>query len=268
MHMRLFWSVFAVLAMVGFSAPALALGITPTLISFSDGERFKDVTLINTSEETKTYEMSWKFFEMQETGTSYKEIEESLTEFDVSEFVFYTPRRITIPAKGSQKIRMAFRRPSEVPPGDYHAHLLFSPADNPEIDEGTTQSQSAAAGVSVRVGYSIPVVIRAGAFEEKGSIGQIAMRRTGTNKLTVDVPVIRNEGNHALIAKLEAYHINGGEEELVGEVVNAHVFTEVDQRIVPVTLKDEIQGGSLKIVLKSVESGNDTIFDEETFPLN
>lgn len=257
---------FAVL----FAGSAYAdLSITPTLIHFEDGDRYKDVTLINTSEETKTYEMSWKFLEMQETGASYKPVEGSVSAFDVSKYVFYTPRRVTIPAKGSQKIRMAFRRPKEVPNGDYSAHLLFSPSENPEINTEKRQAQSAAAGVSVKVGYSIPVIVRAGQFVGAGDIGRINLTRSTRNKLTVNVPVKRPAGDYGVIGAVKVYHLPaGGGEELVGEVVNANVFTEIDQRIIPVALNKEVSGGQLKVVLLSGKKNNDSVFDTETFPLN
>ncbi len=263
----LFISFFFVLCLP-FSAHA-NLGLIPTIVYFEDGERYKDVVLLNTTEETKTYEMNWVFFEMQEAGASYKTIEGSLTEFDVSKYVFYTPRRVTIPAKGSQKVRLAFRRPSEVPTGDYYAHLSFSPVDNPKIEGEKTQEQSSAAGVAIRVGYSIPVIVRIGEFQEGAEIGQIQITRSSRNKLVLEVPVKRAPGDYGVIGHLMAYHLpaNGQEERLIGEVVNANVFTEIDQRIVPITLTEEISSGHIKVILKSGKKEDDTIFDEETFPI-
>ncbi len=265
-----FFVLACVLSLMMFQGAAHAnLGITPTIISFADGERYKDITLINTSEETKTFQMSWRFFEMQETGASYEPVEKSLSEFDVSKHVFFTPRRVTIPAKGSQKIRMAFRRPAEVPEGDFHAHLLFSPADNPQIDDEKTQDQSAAAGVSVKVGYSVPVIVRTGDFQEGGKIGQIQIARSEKGALTVNVPISRVEGQHGLVGHLNVYHVPAsGAEKLVGEVSNANIFPEVAQRLIPVTLQEEVSGGSLKLVLKSGTKDDETVFDEQTFPLN
>ena len=242
------------------------LGVTPTIIYFEDGERFKDVTLINNTEETKTYEMSWKFFEMQSTGTSYKPIESSLTEFDTSKYVFFTPRRITIPANGSQKIRMAYRRPSTLPDGDFHAHLLFAPADDPIQDAAQTGQRRASAGVAMRIGYSIPIIIRNGSFQEAGKIGRINLKRSDNGRLIVDVPITRNPGKHGTLAALEVYHQLDGREKLVGEVVNANIFPEIEQRTIGVALREEVQRGQLKIVLKSIKAGN-PVFDEQIFPL-
>ncbi len=266
------WVIFLSIGVMLFNPKAAEanLGITPTIITFEDGERYKDVTLINTSETTKTFQMSWRFFKMQETGASYQPIEQPLNGFDVSKHVFFTPRRVTIPAKGSQKIRMAFRRPADVPEGDFHAHLLFSPAEEPKIDDGKTQEQSSAAGVSVKVGYSIPIVIRNGKFQESGKIGQIQITRSSTSgKLSINVPVSRSQGVHGVIGHLSVFHVtSNNQEKLVGEVSNANVFPEIKQRLIPVALQEEISGGSLKIVLKSGIKNDETIFDEQLFPLN
>lgn len=266
------WAIFlSISTMIIFHSSAQAnLAITPTIITFKDGERYKDVTLINTSETTKTFQMSWRFFEMQETGASYQPIKTSLGSFDVSKYVFFTPRRVTIPAKGSQKVRMAFRRPAEMPEGDFHAHLLFSPAEEPTIDDGKTEEKSSAAGVSVKVGYSIPVVIRNGDLAELGKIGQIQITRSpSTGKLSVNVPISRQEGAHGVIAHLSIFHVtSGNKDKLVGEVSNANIFPEIKQRLIPVTLQEEVSGGSLKIVLKSGIKNDETIFDEQLFPLN
>lgn len=254
---------------MGFSGFAFAnLALTPTIIHFEEGERFKDITLINNTNDTKTYEMSWTFFKMNETGTSYQKIDAPLGDIDVSKYVFFTPRRVTIPGSGSQKVRLAFRRPSEIENGEYYAHLLFSPAELPNSDPNKEADQSAAAGVAVRVGYSVPVIVRIGDFEEKGAIGNLKIKRSPNNKLVLDVPVIRPEGDYGLIGHLQVYHIKNGSEELVGEVVNANVFTEISQRIVPVTLSKEVSGGKLKIVLKSGKKRDETVFDEKILPIS
>jgi len=274
-------TLFKVLALIAFLATICvmttssyaSITITPNRLVFEDGDRFANVTLINTSDKTRTYNMGWEFFRMQESGSPYKPVKQSLTEFDLSKYVVFTPRRVTLTPGSKQKIRLALRRPADVPSGEYRAHLFFKPI--PEKDDNIFQdesegSQKSRATVTINVGYSIPVIFRAGQSDATLQIGDLSLdRNENNNALEAVINVTRQGGPYGLLGHLYVYHNDAGKERLVGQISNFHIFPEINKREAVVQLtQQDISGGTLRVVVKDYRADNDTVFAERTFPLN
>lgn len=253
-------------------AAQASLAITPTHLVFEDRDRFASVTLINTGDTQRTYEMDWRFFRMQETGTAYKPVKGSITDFDLSEHVVFTPRRVTLAPKAKQKIRVAVRRPKEMEPGDYRAHLLFAPVAEEEFSAESEDTENTRAGININVGYTIPVILRVGTPDVKMSIGDVTIaREPRTGKLKASVPLLRQGGPYGALGYLYVYYTGpSGQEELIGQLSNANVFPEVNRRVVDIALsKDNLSTGSLRVVLEHNDKvpENRFIYAERVIPL-
>lgn len=270
--------LIAALALCGLMSttpPAMAnITITPTRVVFEGRDRFADVFLVNTGSAQKTYEMSWEFYEMQEEGTAYKSVESSVTDFDLSKHVVFTPRRVTLAPGAKQRVRLALRRPpGDIPDGDYRAHLTFGgvktpppPGDDQENESG---QQRASASVSINVGYSIPVIFRAGEPNEGATIQSLQLKKNRNGGLTAVIDVHRAEGPYSVMGHLFIYHVTtDGREDFVGEIGNAHIFPEVNRRVFEFPLQKEgIRDGAIKIVLKHYEKERNYVYDEKIFPV-
>lgn len=274
----LFMGVFLVGLVAGFVQDARAdILITPTRVVFGERDNYGLVTLANNGDKVTTYKIGWKFFEMQAEGAAYKPIEISDLDYDVSEYINFSPRQVTLQPGASQKVRLALRRPSDIPDGDFHVHLGFStvPDSGLDVSGDGYQSREEVAGMSVMVniGYTIPVVVRSGVVDVSAEIGQIALSRNKINGLLrVAVPINRAGGAYSVLGHLMVFHVDGsGNETRIGEVSNAHIFPEVDSRTFDVQLTKNIDGGSLRVVmydyLYDSSSGNNAVYAEKTFPL-
>ncbi len=250
--------------------------ITPTRVVFEDRDRFASVMLVNPGDKTSTYEMKWRFFKMQETGPAYRAVEESVTDFDLSKYIIFSPKRVSLAPGASQKIRLALRRPAEIPDGDYHVHLGFAPVPDKieniagaDVDGATRPAVS----VKINVGYTIPVILRSGKVDVSAFIERISLSRNRVNGLLrVAVPVRREGGPYSILGHLIIYHIDeNGRQERVGEISNAHIFPEVDRRVFDVQLIKDIKGGALRVVMYDHQYNKNEvdnfIYTERTFPL-
>ncbi len=252
--------------------PALAtLTITPVEVFFEGRERYAEVTLVNTGTTTKSYEMKFVYYRMTDEGAYalVDGLEEG--EFDLSKYVVFTPRKVRLEPGAKQRIRLALRRPAEVPPGDHHVDLKFEVnATEIEDDEIQLNEGQARAGMRINVSYSIPVILREGVPDTTVEFGQVEFERNkGTGLLDALVPIKRMpEGSpYGVLGYLKAIYIDGnGNETQVGELINPHVFPEVDSRIFRVILKKDINGGSLRFVLLK-EKDSDEVIAERTFLL-
>lgn len=251
--------------------------ITPTRVVFEGRDRFGVVTLANNGDTASTYKMDWRFFRMQEQGPAYVRVQGEEVALDLSKYIVFSPRQVTLQPGASQKVRLALRRSEEIPDGDYHVHLSFSTVSNESLDivEGQEPKAQPTSGMSVKinVGYTIPIVLRSGDVHVDSSIGRISLSRNPNNGfLKVAVPVHRGGGPYSVLGHLMVYHIDeNGNEVRVGEISNAHIFPEVDRRVFDVQLIKDIAGGSLRVVMydytynKSID--NNVVYAEETFPL-
>ncbi len=248
------------------------LSITPIRISFEGRDRFASVILINTGDELKTYQMGWRYYRMQETGSAYVPVTESVTEFDLSKHIVFTPRRVTLAPGAKQKIRLALRRPENVPPGDYHAHLLFAPVKGDIVDGEPLDTQEARPGVVINVGYTIPVFFRVGEADVSFDIGDVKISRNENNgKLLISVPINRVGGPYGAQGHLYVYHQDeSGQEILIAQMPNAHIFPEVDRRVFDMTsTQDNLGAGSLRIVLKHFDDKSEdrVVYAQKIIPL-
>lgn len=266
--------LFFICLVISLLMPSLthaSLTFTPMRVVFEDRDRFADIILINTSNEVKTYELGWQHYKMQEDGL-YAVSDASATDFDVSKHVVYSPRRVTLSPGGKQRVRLALRRPSNpISEGDHYTHLKFGEVAQPSISEdGDIIEQKPKAIVSINVGYSIPVVVRSGAYAETAEIESMEFTSmSDPSMIKAIIPVKRTSGAHGIMGHMFVYHVNGaGEAKLVGEMSNANIFPEIQRRIFGFPLKKEdIKGGNLKVVFKSFEKIKDQIYDQKTFPV-
>ena len=273
----LLWAVLFLACFSSQSAKA-DITITPTKVIFEEGDRFKEVTLVNTSNETKTYDMGWQFFRMvggsgTETGATLETIESSLTDFDLSQHMVFTPRRVTLLPGAKQKIRLALRRPAGVADGEYRAHLQFKALRDDTGPQGVSgdeedgQAATSSAAVKINVSYTIPVIFRAGMSTISGKITDVSFSRNATNnRLEALVTVVRGDDPYGVLGHMYIYDHTG---KVIGEVGNAHVYSEVRDRTFKVPLIDEsnLTGGDIRIVLEHYSKDPALRYDERSFPI-
>ncbi len=258
---------FSLVAFFFFSMPVYAdILITPTHVVFSDKQRFAEVTLANTSNKSKAYEITWQLYEMIEEKGTYKPVEVE-PEFDMAKLVHFAPRRVTLSPAGTQRVKLRFSRPSDIPPGDYHVHLKFKAAP---VEENLSEqvTEKSLVQVAINVSYTIPIIIRIGESDVQAKIGQISLDRDqNTGELRMALPVERIGGPYSVVGYIRVFHINGGSEQLVGEISNANVFPEVSKRVFNIPLRSEITGGSLRVEIRNNDKVDDVVLAEKVFSL-
>lgn len=251
----------------GSVTPALAeLGIVPTQILFEERERFKDVTLFNPGNETKSYDVSWEFYRMigGDSDLAYEPVSDSITDFNLANYIVFSPRRVTLPPKGRQKVRLALRRPGDVPEGEYRAHLKFSPVredDGPEkqVVEGFS------AALNIRVGFSIPVVFQVGGLDAQAKIEGLSFNRNPQNGVLEAYLDVSRQGKHGALGYIEVLDENGEE---IGRVANAHIFPEVSSRRFKIVLNEEkISGKNIRVIYRHYMKEKGIVYSEKIFPI-
>ncbi len=287
-RMQIIRNIFSVLllgAMALIAPPPAHASFTvvPMIVIMQGRDKFAEVTLVNISDEIKSYELRWIFYKMDEGTGNYQSIDQSFTPFDLSQNIAFSPKRVTLKPQEPQKVRLALRLKGEIPPpGEYRAHLEFklskSKPDSEDVTREETTNQADAnaggeqaqkgikVGLGVNVSYSIPVIYRVGEGDATGVIGDV---KTGWNKNTKGVELyvdIVRTGFFSAIGRLRIFYTPpGGQEYMFGEIKNANVFSEIKKKtlVVPTDIKDA-KGGRFRLVYDYVERGSkNVIFDEK-----
>ncbi len=260
---------------MGMTRPAHAtITITPMFVVIEGRERYADVNLINTSDQKQTYDIKWRYFKMDDVTGQYENIDTPTTAFNIAENMIYTPKRVTLGPRETQKVRLALRLKGEIPPpGDYRAHLEFiqirPELENPQMGPAL-EEKTAKVGVGLSVAFSIPVIYRIGADDAKAVMGDITTAiNNESHQLEMSVPVTR-EGTTSLMGDLTVYHTpSGGTKAMVGQIRNANIFPEAKSRIFkfPLTVQS-LSNGKVEVVLRDADLDKNVVFATRTLNIS
>lgn len=264
-----------------------ALLVMPIRLVLGDRDRTGNITVFNTSGEETIFRMSWRYQKQREDG-SYEITDAPIDEqSDLSKMLLFSPRQVTLQAGQKQRIRVSVRRPPDLADGEYRAHLALTrvgdenPAtrEPPSIgaaQEGKEEMAKAEAkmsiGLKVNVSYSLPVILRQGAYDTTADIVDAKLigppPNSKDNNPQASLTLSRS-GKYSTIGKVQIFWTPPGQSErLVGQSNNVNIFPEISKRTLQVPLKEAgVSSGSLRIVYMGDGPEKGITFAEKTFPI-
>lgn len=265
---------FGVCAMVmAIPTSSSALTLTPTMIVLEGRDRYADLNVINNGDTRMNYTVFWRFFRQNDVLGNYFDADKSLTDFDITKNIVFTPKRMAVESQEMQKVRLGLRLKGEPPtPGDYRAHLEVreKPDASTNAIPGKAAGQSAGrnvVGVGLNVGFSIPVIYRVGEPDVGAEIGTVTTKinKNGQIELTVPVSRIPAESKFSLLGEFQIFY----NDQKIGEQKNSNVFPEAKSRDFKITLNAKsLNSGSLRIVYSDYKKGDkQKIYAEKTMPI-
>ena len=216
------------LMVLALAGPALAQGISvaPSRIVLDGKTRAATVFLSNRSDEAETYRISMAYFVMTDDGTLVRA--DSTTAGVVNfadEVLRYSPRRVVIPAGGSQTVRLLVRRPRDrnVDDQEFGAHLSVCSVPTvprlKEVEENlpelTSDDQFIVRAVA-SVETLVPIIVRFGHPEADMAVSGLGVR-PGDDGGPPEVTFrIDRTGGRSLYGNLTVTHVDpmGNETQL------------------------------------------------------
>jgi hypothetical protein len=219
-------------ASLGLSGPAEAAGdllVAPTRLVM-EGARGTEVILNNIDSEPATYRISLELKRMRPDGGFEDVTPENATAAEKAALamISYAPRKVLLPPNQPQSIRVGIRPPTDLPDGEYRAHMLFRAIPAPRA--ATAPSAAPATGVSISLtpiyGVTIPVIFRKGSLNVKAAI-------TGAQMIVADGnPALQlsmtRQGTRSTYGRILV--LKSGQSKPVYESGGISVYTELNAR--------------------------------------
>lgn len=229
-----------VLAGAVLDSAANGLVIAPTRVMFEGRTRVATVYLTNRGDRETTYRISLRDKRMLESGQIVDIDEPTRLERPAADLVRYSPRRITLPAGGSQTVRLMLHNPSSgnLERGEYRTHLVFqSVPPVPENDDGSVTAYAI-------LETSIPVIIRRDNPDAAIAFSSAALDTTpdvqGRPSLRL---TLEREGLRSVYGDLTVDWVIDGKRIPVAKLAGLGVYHPTPRRVmaVPLTLSDDVR---------------------------
>ncbi|MEM8499193.1 MAG: hypothetical protein AAF542_14305 [Pseudomonadota bacterium] len=199
--------------LLGFSTSTHAesvLQVLPTRVLMSDSIRSSTVTLVNRGDEDGTYRLFFRNLRMDDKGTMEEVTEEDPTSNEkfADKMLRFSPRRVTVPARSKQTVRIVVRKPPGLEDGEYRSHLVFRKLKDQKsvLDKKASENQIAFSLRAV-VEVTIPVIVRQGELSASMSIASATFDTLASGAKNIDFTLER-EGSRSIYGNVDLWEIS------------------------------------------------------------
>jgi P pilus assembly chaperone PapD len=224
-------------------APATAgigdLLVAPTRIVL-DGRKGAEVILNNIGDEPATYRVSVVFRRMTEDGGLADVETPDANDKAAEDMILYQPRKVVLPPRQPQSIRIVARAPQGLPDGEYRVHMLFRAI--PPATPVTAASSEPVKGIHFQLtpvyGVTIPVIVRLGNLQATAGIANVHLeKKDGKQAVALD---LSRSGTRSTYGEVRVYR--AGVKDPLAIQKNVAVYTEINRRHVDVAVDDAFKG--------------------------
>jgi hypothetical protein len=244
---------------------------------FGEKDRVQEVIIVNTANESRTYALSWvEMSQLDRLGYSVLDTNEAARFARASDFIRFTPRRITLQPGENQRVKLMLRRTSNSQDKDYRSHLKFTVIPNAVLQDNSNEKDNSAKGPSIKLNlflnYSIPVIIKNESSAQNVTFSHVEFTRKSDSSSKPAVKFVLNKtspgssfGDITLLFRA----LNSDEFIPVGYSNNiaVHHETTILNGQVGWSEPAAMQPGELKIIYKGKQETVDTIYDEASLQI-
>jgi len=250
--------VFCILS----SVVSAGLVLNPQRIVVLDRERATSLELLNTSDEPARYQIYFEHKKMLEDGSIVDINKADDNAIHAGDMIRYSPRRVDIDSKGSQTIRLAIRRPKDLPDGEYISHLALKQIPNKQAPALNAQQDSSSAEkelmlkVQPILKIAIPVIVRKGELHASASVSDISNIQVNETSSYLQFTLHR-EGNRSLYGDVEIYELEGEENigNRVGYAKGIALYDPTLSRLVRIQVDQSVLALGKKLLVRFDEKG-------------
>jgi fimbrial chaperone protein len=256
----------ALFASVLASSASAQLLISPLRVVFEGRDRSATIIITNQGNEAATYRLEWQEKAATPDG-QYTDVAEPGPEMRIaSRYVRFSPRQVSLAPGERQQVRLALRRPADLPSGECRSHLAFV-----VIDERQRRAarQDAGGGAAIQVfmnlGFAVPIIIRHGNGAPAASLAGAELNVDTLSRLGLKIQ-LNQEGTFSAYGRLRIYWRanQNSPETQIGLLQNVAVYPDIQSRLATVLLNQEqLPAGILRVEYQGAdEYAGRTWFDQ------
>lgn len=270
-----FASLVLLLASLAPGAALADLMINPTRVVFESNQRAAQVDVINDGTTAATYRLRLVNRQMTEAG-EFKEITSpGAGDQFADSMLVYSPRQIVLQPGTQQLVRIALRKPADLPAGEYRSHLMFERVADPSLSNSVESQVKPAPGevgvtIAALIGVSIPVIVRHGKTDASTTISGIVLEKPpGAGQPGTIELLLNRSGNRSVYGDLTAtFRNSAGKEQVVAQAGGVAVYVPNTRRRVRLSLQTpsgtELTGGSLNVTYKERAADSGKVIAESS----
>jgi len=248
------------------SAPGIML--EPLRIEIRDGHRYAKVTILNQSNvEPVVYNISTVTLRMNEEGALYEPEVPTKREVLTKSMIRFSPRTARLDPSGSQSVRIAIRKPPNLPDGEYMTYLRVGPLDTPETFKNAKQLPATASSMTIKmqVGMRIPVIIYQGPSTTKSAVTAARLTYSEEGQPFIDLKLKRT-GNRSSYIGTSVYSVINGEKKLIAHKRRTVTYFPLTSRTLtlPIT-ESSFKGGTVLVELNDFNDKEKKVIDSREF---
>jgi hypothetical protein len=153
------------------------------------------------------------------------------------DMIVYAPRRVTLPPRQPQTIRIAARAPAGLKDGEYRVHMMFRAVPPPQAPAATPADfKGIGFALTPVYGVTIPVIVRLGNLSATSGIASVG-KVVADGRPAVQLALTR-AGSRSTFGEVRV--IKAGLQTPLAVQRGIAVYTELDQRTVTVPIDPKL----------------------------
>jgi len=184
-------------------ADAASITFSKFRIVLDKNTKGEQLTLINNNNKNAECELDLNHYNFTETNELQVQNSAKTTYMPANKLLRYSPRSVTIPGRGTQKVKIGFRRRANLKPGEY---ISFFRIGCHEKAENLVLGQP---NIGAQINYNLPVHVRVGDVKANSKIEFTELKALG-DKYQLKLRQYRS-GNRSLVGTLKVIDVDSGD---------------------------------------------------------
>jgi len=251
------------LTFAGVSASyAQALMVNPKRVVFDDSKRNDVLTLFNSGNDTATYAIGFKHYQMLENGEFASQDSSIYDSLYADKMIRFFPREVTLAPKESQTVRVQVLKPKELAAGEYRTHLYFRGVDRSKALEAVKNDTAKSISLQLKAifGLAVPLIIRNQTSPSSVSISDIGLSPKDTANMVTVSATLNRKGNESVYGTIVCIFKDAtGKETELGIMKGLAVYVPLDHRKIqvrfPAPADIDLKNGTLRVEYQSLTNG-------------
>jgi P pilus assembly chaperone PapD len=184
-----------------------SLVVNPKRVVLTATQRNGVLSVFNTGDDTASYAISFKHFEMKQNGdlTDLDTLKDDGSYADT--LVRFFPREVTLAPHSSQIVRVQYLKPPDLPIREYRSHLYFRTIDRSKALTAPPADTQNSVSIRLKViyGIAIPIIVRNKTTAATVTVDNVTFAPSDSEMTTVSASINR-KGNESVYGTLLLTH--------------------------------------------------------------